>query len=268
MASSSGDLKSIQSLDNSALEPFSHRLADSGRRCVLPEKDNTQFERTSSTGDINEQSLPHRRLEFSLPNNPVGPLSLEGFVPWPFPSSASYTIESSGSSVQECHDPSKFECQKNIAANAMETGSGINTFEGMGVLHSIPTVFDSIPTVHHRPVGNSHPATSTERFDRPGNEEFHSEYQKEHSALVYLLDQANFMHTFKILISACSSGGLQCRWEGCAYSGKFSREASLFRHIRAIHINPDLFKCHQCEKVFTRRDKLRAHLHAMHHEFC
>jgi hypothetical protein len=183
MTSSFENLESIQNLDNSALEPFSHRLVDSGSPWSLPEKGNTQFERTSSTGDLNQQSLPHRRLEFWQANTPAGPLSLEGFVPWPSPSSASYAIGSPGSSVQDCHDSSSFGCQERIAANAMEPVSGINTFEGMGSLQSISPLC-------YQNVGNHH-ATSTKEFDYPREETFHSKYQKEHSELVSLLRQAN-----------------------------------------------------------------------------
>jgi hypothetical protein len=59
---------------------------------------------------------------------------------------------------------------------------------------------------------------------------------------------------------------LQCKWEGCTYSGYFTRESVLLRHIRLIHLNPRQFVCpydSRC-KPFNRKDNLMAHMRKIH----
>ncbi|PWY73112.1 hypothetical protein BO94DRAFT_538996 [Aspergillus sclerotioniger CBS 115572] len=59
-------------------------------------------------------------------------------------------------------------------------------------------------------------------------------------------------------------GPFQCKWEGCHYSGYFSREADLIRHLRMLHINPRAHRC-WCGTVFNRRDNLQDHARRHHH---
>ncbi|KAL2867397.1 uncharacterized protein BJX67DRAFT_353033 [Aspergillus lucknowensis] len=57
-----------------------------------------------------------------------------------------------------------------------------------------------------------------------------------------------------------------CPWAGCNYTGTFSREAELRRHIDTQHRFPKSFKCqaHGCEKAFNRKDNLAEHLRRVH----
>ncbi|OQD79668.1 hypothetical protein PENANT_c046G02394 [Penicillium antarcticum] len=59
---------------------------------------------------------------------------------------------------------------------------------------------------------------------------------------------------------------INCGWKGCTYSGGFSREACLWRHIKSTHVSPKALKCSHCKKTFGlgREDKLRAHKRLAH----
>jgi hypothetical protein len=58
----------------------------------------------------------------------------------------------------------------------------------------------------------------------------------------------------------------RCRWEGCTYTGTFSRETTLLRHIRSMHISPAKFPCSfpKCRRTFGRKDQFRAHMRSVH----
>lgn len=59
---------------------------------------------------------------------------------------------------------------------------------------------------------------------------------------------------------------IHCGWKDCTYSGGFSREACLWRHIKSTHISPKALTCPHCNKTFGlgREDKLRAHKRLAH----
>lgn len=57
---------------------------------------------------------------------------------------------------------------------------------------------------------------------------------------------------------------VKCEWAGCTYDGAFTRDMSLWRHIKAKHILPRRFKCHKCNRAFGRQDKLREHTGGAH----
>ncbi|KAJ9300136.1 hypothetical protein DTO271G3_2253 [Paecilomyces variotii] len=61
-----------------------------------------------------------------------------------------------------------------------------------------------------------------------------------------------------------NSGHVKCRWEGCTYTGDFSRDTTLWRHIKAIHLFPDAFACRQCRRNFGRKDKYDKHMRDAH----
>ncbi|CEJ58197.1 hypothetical protein PMG11_06863 [Penicillium brasilianum] len=59
---------------------------------------------------------------------------------------------------------------------------------------------------------------------------------------------------------------LKCQWAGCTYSGVFTRETCLWRHIKSVHVSPGMYACTypQCNKAFGRKDKFLAHLRQAH----
>lgn len=59
---------------------------------------------------------------------------------------------------------------------------------------------------------------------------------------------------------------LQCKWEGCTYSRRFSRTADLLRHVGAVHLTRGQYHCPidaGC-KSFNRKDNLTAHMKRRH----
>ncbi|KAJ9262218.1 hypothetical protein DTO212C5_8015 [Paecilomyces variotii] len=63
-----------------------------------------------------------------------------------------------------------------------------------------------------------------------------------------------------------NSGHVKCRWEGCTYTGDFSRDTTLWRHIKAKHLFPSAFVCRveQCQRAFGRKDKYDEHMRDAH----
>lgn len=65
---------------------------------------------------------------------------------------------------------------------------------------------------------------------------------------------------------APSSRVFYCKCEGCRYSGTFTRESSLERHIRKMHITPRAHPCPMagCDRIFNRADNLQQHVYRFH----
>ncbi|RAK96518.1 uncharacterized protein BO80DRAFT_449248 [Aspergillus ibericus CBS 121593] len=59
---------------------------------------------------------------------------------------------------------------------------------------------------------------------------------------------------------------LRCGWAGCAYTGSFTREADLWRHIRNLHVAPGSFPCFICGQTFNQLYNQRSHMRARHPE--
>ncbi|KAJ5941237.1 transcriptional regulator family: C2H2 zinc finger [Penicillium verrucosum] len=59
---------------------------------------------------------------------------------------------------------------------------------------------------------------------------------------------------------------IKCDWKDCTNPCLFTRDTSLWRHIKEKHIFPDAFKCSSllCNMSFGRRDKLNEHLRSAH----
>lgn len=59
---------------------------------------------------------------------------------------------------------------------------------------------------------------------------------------------------------------LRCRWEGCEYTGTFSRESDLLRHLKTVHICKDSYCCpvEGCQKVSNRCDNMKEHIRRVH----
>ncbi|KAJ5527353.1 hypothetical protein N7513_011512 [Penicillium frequentans] len=67
-------------------------------------------------------------------------------------------------------------------------------------------------------------------------------------------------------LKADQLGHLQCGWKGCTYTGAFTTETSLWRHIKTKHVSPGQFKCPfpKCGKCFSRKDNYAAHVRLVH----
>ncbi|KAJ9284978.1 hypothetical protein DTO027B5_8553 [Paecilomyces variotii] len=61
-------------------------------------------------------------------------------------------------------------------------------------------------------------------------------------------------------------GRVKCRWEGCTYAGDFTRDTTLWRHIKTQHLFPNAFACpvRQCRRAFGRKDKYDEHMRDAH----
>ncbi|KAK2757980.1 hypothetical protein FQN54_004386 [Arachnomyces sp. PD_36] len=58
----------------------------------------------------------------------------------------------------------------------------------------------------------------------------------------------------------------ECKWEGCRYSGSFSRKHELKRHLETKHIDPQAYPCPVvgCGKKCNREDNLQQHIQKRH----
>lgn len=65
---------------------------------------------------------------------------------------------------------------------------------------------------------------------------------------------------------AALAATFKCKWEGCKYSGYFTRETELVRHVKCVHISPRSYLCPVagCRKVCNRKDNLDEHLRRLH----
>ena len=54
----------------------------------------------------------------------------------------------------------------------------------------------------------------------------------------------------------------QCKWKDCRYLGFFKRKGSLVRHLQTLHIDPLSHSCRvqHCDKAFNRKDNLVQHM--------
>lgn len=62
------------------------------------------------------------------------------------------------------------------------------------------------------------------------------------------------------------TGPIKCDWKDCTNPRLFTRDTSLWRHIKEKHIFSDAFKCSSlsCDMSFGRKDKLNEHLRSAH----
>ncbi|KAJ5618694.1 hypothetical protein N7528_006805 [Penicillium herquei] len=77
-------------------------------------------------------------------------------------------------------------------------------------------------------------------------------------------DDESESYISKIPEAAGSAPEYRCTWEGCQYTGSFSGEGTLMRHIKSTHVSPNRYRCKICGKVFGRKDKVMEHLRGAH----
>jgi hypothetical protein len=59
---------------------------------------------------------------------------------------------------------------------------------------------------------------------------------------------------------------VRCEWVGCTYDRAFTRDMSLWRHIKDKHI-PKRIECGRCNRAFGRQDKLQEHIRTVHSRY-
>lgn len=138
-----------------------------------------------------------------------------------------------------------------------------------------PTAYPS-NTILHTPIDrilslNSSPDGLSDTFSC-GNPCSHGTglHSSQSSGIEYVPPKVTPSRSFpdKVLTSSSVSpfSRYKCHWEGCTYTGAFSRQTCLWRHIKSTHVAPEEYRCPapECKETFGRKDKLKSHMRLYH----